>query len=112
MIYNESIILINKLGEVDPGPFFILSLLPYLLFLYWLNKVEIIPKIAIVGFRFTLLFVFITIICAIIAKLSFGGELTDVDPLHGLAESFLTLSDTLVVIGFLRVLRNKEIKNS
>ena len=104
MISENNIIFLENLAKIDPGPFFILSLLPYLFFIYWLNKVSVVPKLAQWGFRATLLFVFITIICAIIAKIGFQAELTDIDPLHGLAESFLTLSDALIVIGFLGAL--------
>tara|TARA_Y100001968_G_scaffold259783_1_gene247155 strand:+ start:225 stop:560 length:336 start_codon:yes stop_codon:yes gene_type:complete len=107
----EGIFNLDKLGQIDPSPFFVLSLIPYLLFLYWLAKVEIIPKLALWGFRLTLLFVLITIICAIIALVVYGGELTDVDPLHGTAEAFLTLSDGFIVIGFLGFLDGKK-KNS
>ena len=43
-------------------------------------------------------------------------ELTNVDVLHGLAESFLTISDAFVVYGFVLMLqsfKNKaEVKNS
>lgn len=108
MSSNSGIFIIDKLAEIDPSPFFILSLIPYLIFLYWLAKVEIIPKLSLWGFRLTLLFVFITIICAIIALVVFGGELTDVDPLHGTAESFLTLSDGLIVLGFLNFIQSKK----
>tara|TARA_Y100001968_G_C19338730_1_gene708291 strand:- start:72 stop:395 length:324 start_codon:yes stop_codon:yes gene_type:complete len=103
-----SFALIEKLGVIDPSPFFVLSLIPYLFFLYMLNKVTIIPRLSFLGFSFTLLFVLITIICAIIAKLFYGGELTDVDPLHGFAEAFLTLSDGLVVIGFIGAINDQK----
>ena len=99
---------LQYLNAVDPSAFFVLSLIPYLIFLYWLNKVQLIPKYAQWGFRFTLVFVFITIICAVIAKIAYGGELTDVDPLHGIAEAFLTISDGLIVLGFLGVLKTKK----
>ena len=75
-----------------------------------------IPKISFIGFKLTLLFVFMTIIFAIIAQIYFGDELTNVDVLHGLAESFLTISDAFVVYGFVLMLqsfKNKtEVKNS
>ena len=53
-----------------------------------------------------------TIIFAIIAKQVYGGELTDVDPLHGAAEAFLTLSDAMIAIGFVQNQQNKVVKNS
>ncbi|AAP99974.1 MULTISPECIES: DUF3593 domain-containing protein [Prochlorococcus] len=94
---NNFFLLLNSL---DPGPIFILSLFPYLVFLYWAQKTSYIPQTALLGFRLTLLFVAMTIIFSIIAKLKYDSELTDVDHLHGLAESFLALSDGLVVLGF------------
>jgi len=57
-----------------------------------------------------------TIVFAIIAQIYYGDELTNVDVLHGLAESFLTISDAFVVYGFVLMLqsfKNKtEVKNS
>ena len=53
-----------------------------------------------------------TIVFAILADRFFGGELTDVDPLHGGAEAFLTLSDALVVVGFLRISQKRVVNNS
>ncbi len=85
---------------LDPGPIFVLSLFPYLIFLYWAQRSSTIPKIALWGFRLTLLFVGMTIIFSIIAKIKYGQELTDIDYLHGSAEAFLALSDALIVLGF------------
>ena len=85
---------------LDPGPLFVLSLFPYLLFLYWARKTPLIPKLALWGFNLTLLFVAMTIFFSIIAQINFGKELTDIDSLHGSAEAFLALSDGLVVLGF------------
>ncbi len=90
---------------LDPGPLFVLSLLPYLVFLYWLQKTVFIPKTSLNGFRLTLLFVAITIIFSVIAKINYGKELTDIDILHGSAEAFLALSDGLVVFGFAELLK-------
>jgi len=104
--------IIQYLARIDPSPFFVLSLLPYLLFLYWAKKSDEIPKIAILGFRLTLLFVFMTIIFAILAKLLYDSALTDIDTLHGAAEAFLTVSDALIAIGFAQNLKTKVVKNS
>ncbi len=104
--------LLQYIAGIDPSPFFVLSLIPYLFFLYWAQKSNAIPKISLWGFRLTLLFVLMTIIFAIVAKQIYSGELTDVDPLHGAAEAFLTLSDALVVVGFLRLGKNKVVNNS
>jgi hypothetical protein len=78
----------------------VLSLLPYLAFLWWARQVKAFPRLALRGFELTLLFVAVTIVAAVVAQLQFGKQLADVDPLHGGAESFLTLSNLFVVLGF------------
>jgi hypothetical protein len=88
------------LGAVDPAPFFVFSLLPYLAFLWWARQVRAFPRRSLLGFRLTLLFVAVTIIAAVVAQVRFGRQLADVDPLHGGAESLLTLSNLLVLLGF------------
>ncbi len=93
--------IMEMLNGANPGPFFVLSIIPYLLFLYWAQQCRTIPKISLWGFRLTLLFVLMTIIFAIVAKISYNAELTEVDTLHGFAEAFLALSDALIVIGFI-----------
>ena len=100
---------LERIGQIDPSPFFVLSLIPYLIFLKYAKKTVSIPKLSLLGFRLTLLFVFMTIILAIIAKIYFDNELTNIDILHGLAELFLTISDGLVVYGF--VLKLQEVRN-
>ena len=113
---NISIFSLESIAQVDPSPFFILSLIPYLVFLRYAGKTKSIPKISLLGFKLTLLFVFMTIVFAIISLIYFGEELTNVDVLHGLAESFLTISDALVVYGFVLMLqsarRKTEVNNS
>ena len=113
---NISILSLESIARVDPSPFFILSLVPYLVFLRYAGKTKSIPKISLLGFKLTLLFVFMTIVFAIISLIYFGEELTNVDVLHGLAESFLTISDALVVYGFVLMLqsarRKTEVNNS
>ena len=113
---NISIFSLESIAQVDPSPFFILSLIPYLVFLRYAGKTKAIPKISLLGFKLTLLFVFMTIVFAIISLIYFGEELTNVDVLHGLAESFLTISDALVVYGFVLMLqsarRKTEVNNS
>ena len=113
---NISILSLESIAGVDPSPFFILSLIPYLVFLRYAGKTKSIPKISLLGFKLTLLFVFMTIVFAIISLIYFGEELTNVDVLHGLAESFLTISDALVVYGFVLMLqsarRETEVNNS
>ncbi len=113
---NISILSLESIARVDPSPFFILSLIPYLVFLRYAGKTKAIPKISLLGFKLTLLFVFMTIVFAIISLIYFEEELTNIDVLHGLAESFLTISDALVVYGFVLMLQSvrskKEVNNS
>jgi len=92
--------LLGWLAGVDPSLLFVLSLIPYLAFLWWARKVNAFPRLALRGFQLTLLFVAVTIVAAVVAQLHFGKQLADVDPLHGGAEAFLTLSNVLVVLGF------------
>jgi len=92
--------LLEALGSVDPAPFFGLSLLPYLAFLWWSWKSGRMPRLALWGFALTLLFVLVTIAAAILAETLYGRQLADVDGLHGGAEVFLTFSNVLVLLGF------------
>lgn len=97
--------LLQWLGEIDPTPLFVLSLLPYLAFLWLAGRVEGFPPLALRGFQLTLLFVAVTIAASILALQISGRQLADVDPLHGGAEAFLTLANLLVAIGFSRAAR-------
>ena len=99
---------LSILDHFDPSPIFVISLFPYLIFLYWANKSSSIPKLSLWGFRLTLLFVLMTIIFSIASELVYGLELTDVDHLHGSAEAFLALSDALVVFGFAGLLQKSS----
>jgi len=94
--------LLQTLGGIDPAPFFGLSLLPYLAFLWWSWRSGRMPRLALWGFALTLLFVAVTIAAALVAEGVYGKQLADVDPLHGGAELFLTLSNVLVLLGFSR----------
>jgi hypothetical protein len=79
---------------------FAVSLFPYLGFLWFLTRSGQTPRLALIGFYALLVFVAITIPAGIYAKTAYGANLADVDWLHGGAESFLTLSNILVVLGF------------
>jgi hypothetical protein len=78
------------------------SLFPYLAFLWFLTKSGQTPKLALVGFYMTLVFVAITIPAGLYAELVLKQSLANVDWLHGGAESFLTIANVLVVLGFSR----------
>jgi hypothetical protein len=93
---------LERLAAVDPTPLFVLSLLPYLAFLWWAARVKAFPRLALRGFQLTLLFVAVTIGAAIVAESRYHQLLANVDALHGGAEAFLTVSNLLVVLGFLR----------
>lgn len=83
---------------------FALSLFPYLGFLWFLSRSKQMPRLALMGFYGTLVFVAITIPAAIYAQVHYGKSLADVDWLHGSAESFLTVSNILLVLGFRQAL--------
>jgi hypothetical protein len=79
---------------------FALSLFPYLGFLWFLTRSGQTPRLALIGFYMTLVFVAVTIPAGIYAQTAYGKSLANVDWLHGSAEFFLTLSNILVVLGF------------
>ncbi|PSB01122.1 DUF3593 domain-containing protein [Merismopedia glauca] len=79
---------------------FIISLFPYLGFLWLMTRAQILPRLALIGFYMTLLFVAVTIPAGIYAQVVYQKSLANVDWLHGSAEFFLTLANILVVLGF------------
>jgi hypothetical protein len=79
---------------------FAVSLFPYLGFLWFLTRSGKAPRLALIGFYMTLVFVAVTIPAGIYAKVAYGEALANVDWLHGGAEFFLTLSNILIVLGF------------
>lgn len=100
-------------AEAMAGPFFGLSLFPYLGFLFFLQVPQNnAPKGVTVGFATCLLFVFLTIPAAIAAKIWYGVSLADSDWLHGSAESLLTITNLVTVVAFRQALSYEEqIKN-
>jgi heme A synthase len=91
----------NNPFPADPAaPIFSASLFPYLLFLWWAWRSRRMPTLALWGFALTLLFVLITIVAAVVARLNYGEELANVDSLHGGAEAFLSLSNLVLLLGF------------
>jgi hypothetical protein len=99
------LVMVQWLGGIDPSPLFVLSLLPYLAFLWLAGRVEGFPPLALRGFQLTLVFVAVTIAASIVALQTTGQQLADVDRLHGAAEAFLTLANLLVAAGFSRAAR-------
>jgi hypothetical protein len=66
------------------------------------------PRLALIGFYMTLVFVGVTIPAGIYAKVAYGESLANVDWLHGGAEVFLTLSNILIVLGFRQAVIQKK----
>lgn len=87
---------------------FALSLFPYLGFLWFLTRSKQAPRLALIGFYMTLVFVAVTIPAAIYAQVQYGEALANVDFLHGGAELFLTISNILVVLGFRQALTSSD----
>ena len=103
---------IEKLSSIDNTFLFAVSIVPYAIFLFFLYKIKSVNNFVKTGFTLTVLFVFVTILVSIITLNYYDKTLVEVDFLHGLAESFLTLSDFVILFGFLRLLNNLEVKNS
>ncbi len=83
---------------------FALSLFPYLGFLWFLTRSQQVPRLALIGFYTTLVFVGVTIPVGLYAQKVYGQSLANVDALHGGAEVFLTLANILIVLGFRQAL--------
>ncbi|KAI9081716.1 hypothetical protein K1719_036319 [Acacia pycnantha] len=87
---------------------FAFSLLPYIGFLYFITKSKSSPKLTLFGFYFLLAFVGATIPAGIYAKVHYETSLSNVDWLHGGAESLLTLTNLFIVLGLREGLRDAE----
>ena len=103
---------IEKLGTINNTLLFAVSIIPYAIFLFYIYKIKSINNFVKTGFSLTVLFVLITILVSIFTLNYYDKTLVEVDFLHGLAESFLTLSDFVILFGFIRLLNNIEVNNS
>ena len=103
---------IEKLGAIDNTLLFAVSIIPYAIFLFYLYKIKSVNNFVKTGFSLTVLFVLITILISIFTLNYYGKTLVEIDFMHGLAESFLTLSDFVILFGFIRILNNLEVNNS
>ena len=103
---------IDKLGTIDNTALFAVSIIPYAFFLFYLYKIKSVNIFIKTGFSLTVLFVFITILVSIFTLNYYDKTLVDVDFLHGFAESFLTLSDFVILFGFIKLLNSLEVNNS
>ena len=109
---NLFIKFIGKLASIANTALFAASIFPYAIFLFYLYKIKSFNKLVKKGFSLTILFVFITIVVSIFTLKYYDKTLVEVDFLHGLAESFLTLSDFVILLGFINILNNIEVNNS
>lgn len=89
---------------------FALSLFPYLGFLWFLTRSKQAPRLVLFGFYFLLVFVAVTIPAGIYAQIHYGEMLANVDWLHGSAESLLTISNIIVVLGFSQAIAQHQKK--
>ena len=103
---------IEKLASIDNTALFAASIVPYSIFLFYLYKIKSMNKFVKTGFSFTVLFVFITIVISVYTLKYYDKTLVEVDFLHGSAEFFLTLSDFIILFGFIRMLNKLEVNNS
>ncbi len=77
-----------------------LSLLPYLIFLWFIRQNPQFPPLARWGFYGTLIFVLVSAPAGIYAQQNYATSLSNVDWLHGSAEAFLSFANILLVLGF------------
>ena len=103
---------IEKLASIDNTALFAASIFPYAIFLFYLYKIKSVNKFVKTGYSLTILFVFITIVVSIYTLNYYNKTLVEVDFFHGLAESFLTLSDFVFLLGFIKLLNSLEVNNS
>ena len=103
---------LNYLSRFDNTALFAASIVPYSVFLYYLYKIKSLNRLIKIGFSLTVLFIFITIVISIFSLTYFHRTLVEVDVLHGSAEFFLTLSDFVILLGFISILNRLEVNNS
>lgn len=93
---------------ISKDTLFAVSLFPYLGFLWFITRSGQMPRLALIGFYGTLVFVAVTIPAGIYAKVAYGEALANIDWLHGSAEVFLTLANILIVLGFRQAVKRLE----
>ena len=103
---------LDYLSTFDNTALFAASIIPYSIFLYYLYKIKSLNNLIKIGFSLTVLFVFITIVVSLYSLTYFNKTLVEVDVLHGSAELFLTLSDFVILLGFIKMLNRLEVNNS
>ncbi len=105
-------IFLEKLSNINNAPIFAFSIVPYSIFLFYLYKLKSINNVIKIGFTLTIFFVLITIIFSLLSQYIYGKTLVEVDSFHGSAELFLTISDFVILFGFIKLLSSLEVKNS
>ena len=109
---NYLIDILDKLSVIDNNYIFVISIIPYSIFLFYLYKNPKISKTIKIGFSLTLLFVLVTIIFSVISLNVYKKSLVEIDSFHGFAEAFLTFTDFIILFGFINLLKKIEVKNS
>ena len=104
--------ILEQLSNYDNNALFAASIIPYLIFLFYLYKIKSVNRFVKTGFSLTVFFVFITIILSILSLTYYHKTLVEVDFLHGSAEFFLTLADFVILLGFIKMLNDLEVNNS
>ncbi|MBO8230070.1 DUF3593 domain-containing protein [Prochlorococcus marinus str. MU1404] len=104
--------LIEKIASIDNTALFAASIFPYAIFLFYLYKIKSVNKFVKTGYSLTVLFVFVTIVVSLFTLNYYNKTLVEIDFWHGLAESFLTLSDFIILLGFIKMLNTLEVNNS
>jgi hypothetical protein len=97
-----------SIASMTKDTLFALSLFPYLGFLWFLTRSRQAPSLALWGFYLLLVFVAVTIPAGLYTQRVLGQSLANVDPIHGGAEFFLTLSNVFVVLGFQQAIQGKQ----
>ena len=103
---------IEILASIDNTALFAASIFPYAIFLFYLYKIKSVNKLVKAGYSLTVLFVFITIVVSIYTLNYYDKTLVEVDFFHCLEESFLTLRDFVILMGFINILNSLEVNNS
>ena len=103
---------LEKLANYNNTVLFAASIVPYSIFLFYLYKIKSVNIFVKTGFSLTVFFVLITIVLSIFSLTYYNKTLVEVDLLHGAAEFFLTLSDFVILFGFIKMLNTLEVNNS
>uniref|UniRef100_A0A7S0RQZ3 Uncharacterized protein n=1 Tax=Pyramimonas obovata TaxID=1411642 RepID=A0A7S0RQZ3_9CHLO len=94
------------------APFYMISLLPYLDFLWKLQQSRPQATRAMVfSFAFVLVFVVISTPVEMYARVHLGKDVADVDPLHFFVQSLIALTNFMIILSFRNEIRRKREEN-